>query len=83
MANGKFGHMPYSWYQKGYGKVRGTCPENHLCHSDGECKPYCRDNGMLGNGTRRGDCEVDQICWQDGVCRAGKQTSSSYSRVHI
>ena len=83
MAKGKFGHMHYSWYQKGYGKVSGTCPEKHLCHSNGECKPYCRVNGILGNGTTRGNCEMDQVCWGDGVCRAGKQTSSSYMRAHI
>ena len=59
----------------GNGTERGTCGENLLCHSNGECKPGCTVEGSKGDGTSRGSCKVEgQVCFQDGSCK----TSSTY-----
>ena len=67
----------------GDGMERGSCPELHLCHSNGQCKPFCRVVGQLGNGTKRGDCESGQVCWRDGVCRSGMMRLCIISSLFI
>ena len=58
------------WYgQKGDGKHRGTCEENHLCHADGSCKLRCTVQGSTGDGISRGTCPQGRICFMDGTCR--------------
>lgn len=67
----------------GDGMERGTCLELHLCHSNGQCKPFCRVVGQLGNGTKRGNCESGQVCWRDGVCRSGMMRLCMISSLFI
>ena len=59
--------------QQGNGEERGTCKEDHLCQSDGSCKPLCTVKGSQGDGTRRGTCEQRELCFRDGVCRVDSE----------
>ena len=53
----------------GNGRTRGTCQEDFLCHSDGNCKPICKLKGLQGYGKKRGSCEENELCFSDGSCR--------------
>ena len=53
----------------GNGRERGTCGENLLCHSDGNCKPICKIMGGQGQGFKLASCIEGQICFSDGSCR--------------
>ena len=53
----------------GNGRTRGTCQEDFLCHSGGNCKPICKLKGLQGDGKRRGTCKETQVCFSDGSCR--------------
>ena len=61
----------------GNGRERGTCGENFLCHSNGNCKPVCTIMGGYGQGINLGSCNEGQICFSDGSCRV----SGTQSRI--